>query len=150
MNSTSKGKIVARARRANRSERNGSVLIAALVCMTVALVILLATMRSSNRQRMQLRHELQMEQVRWLLDGGVSRALVEFKKSKKYTGETILVGPVLDEKSKATIEIIVNRSSNEKADGSTEDEKVTIDVVAKIERGQQSMQRTKRVKLNEK
>ncbi|MFK7765725.1 MAG: hypothetical protein AB8B55_00685 [Mariniblastus sp.] len=126
-----------------RSHRRGGILIAALVCMAVATIILLTVLQSSNRQRVQLRSELQIEQVRWLVDGGISKAIQELENDKSYSGETIVVSPTLDEKTKSTVEISIDRKSN--AAG----EPVVIKVTAIIERAGQVLQRTKEIKLNE-
>ncbi len=123
------------------NQRSGGILVIALVSLSVATVIMLSILNSSSRSRIQLRNELRIEQARWLLDGGVSHALASVEKQADYMGETIAVAPQLDGRSKATVEISVDRPEGSKT--------ISIRVTAKITSGNQVSQRSKQVKLNE-
>ena len=56
-------------------QKTGTVLVAALACMAIASMIVLAAIQTSLQQRRQLHRLAQMEQTRWLLDAGISHAV---------------------------------------------------------------------------
>ena len=92
---------------ARRKKQSGTILIAVLACMTVAMLILLGAVESSLRHRRQLRTELQVEQTRWLLDAGVSKAINELKADKEYQGETIRFDASVSALRNASVEIAI-------------------------------------------
>jgi hypothetical protein len=57
------------------NSRKGVIVFAVLACLAIATMIVLAAVQSSLKQRRQLRSVTQMEQVRWLLDGGITKAI---------------------------------------------------------------------------
>ena len=73
----------------HRAEKRGTVLLVVLVCMVVATSIVLGAVQSSLRHRRQLHQEIQLEQTRWLLDAGISRAISQLDRDPEYDGETI-------------------------------------------------------------
>ena len=119
--------------------RKGTVIIAVLVCMTVAVSILLGAMHSSLTLRRQSRLELQMEQTRQLLDAGVRRALKRLKEKPAYVGETVPLSSVLASYPEAEVKIEVVR-------GESSPGKVEIRVAAQLHRTGELTPTTKRSK----
>ena len=86
--------------------RNASILVCVIVCIGIATAIVSISARSSLRVRRQVRHEIQLEQTRWLVDSGVRRALAQLRQDPDYEGETWQVTPVLQGYENATVEIV--------------------------------------------
>ncbi len=75
----------ARGRRPNARasrQRNGTIVIAVLVCLAIATTILFGAIEVSLRQRRQVRSETQMEQTYWLLDAGIGAAIAKFDRAR--------------------------------------------------------------------
>ncbi len=88
-------------------KRNGSVLIAVLVCMAIATTILLGIVQSSLRLQRQMRHEMQMEQTRWILDAGISQASKQLNSEPDYRGGMLRIEPGLSHFSEPSIEVVI-------------------------------------------
>lgn len=119
--------------------RRGTVLIAVLVCMGVAITIVLAVVQVSLRQRRQLRQELQMEQTKWLMDAGIGHATARLKAEPGYDGETMSVAPQIEKYSKASIEISVSRNDRLA-------ERVRVKITARLGDSDEQSQWTRRSK----
>lgn len=94
--------------RIQRSSRSGALLVCVLVCLGIATTIVMLSVRSSLQARRQMQHELQLEQTRWLLDAGISRAASQLRQQTDYQGETWQVKPALSSYPEASIAISVN------------------------------------------
>ena len=134
---------ISRSEDISRCRRSGGVLIAVLVCMSVAATILLCAVEKSLRCRRQLRNEAQLEQVRWLVDAGIRKAVANLQKDDKYSGERITVSPEMYESLVADVEIDVSPT---KSRGKSSKESVRILVTATLRRQESTSPKVKRVK----
>lgn len=68
----------------NRNHREGTVLVAVLVCLGLIGILMFSAMHLSLQQRRQLQRELQMEQTSLLAEAGLVRAakLIESGETK--------------------------------------------------------------------
>jgi hypothetical protein len=87
-----------------KTSRNGVIVFAVLACLAIAMIIVLAAVQSSLKQRRQLRPVTQMEQVRWLLDGGISKAVELVQTGGDIPTEPLDVELGLEKYSSAQIE----------------------------------------------
>ena len=94
--------------------RRGAVLIAVLVCLAIVMMLMLGAVQISVRQQRQVRQHLQLEQTRWLLDAGISRAISQLQSQPEYRGETLSVTSGRMKELPATVEIAI--TATEKVD----------------------------------
>ncbi|EMI54730.1 hypothetical protein [Rhodopirellula sallentina] len=88
----------------SRSDR-GTVLIAVLVCLTVASAITGVALQSSLRSRRHMNVQWQLEQTRLLLDAGIRRAMTRGADNPDYEGESWSVDDALEAFPVANVEI---------------------------------------------
>ena len=77
-------------------KRKGAVLIAVLVCMGLIGLLMFSAMQTSLRQRKQLQRELQMEQTRWLAEGGIAHATQLTGSAEELDDDPVILRPKLD------------------------------------------------------
>ena len=111
--------------------RRGTVLVAVLVCIGIALAITLVALRSSLSTRRQLVLERQVEQTRWLLDAGITRAIRSVSSNKDFEREIWLVEPMLADYRRAEVEAIVLQRNNNQVRVRVTATTVGVDPVAK-------------------
>jgi hypothetical protein len=90
-----------------KSSCNGSVLVCVLVCLGIASVVSLGTLRSSLTHRRELQRHWQMEQTQWVLEAGWRRAMKARLADDQYTGEVWELSSVLQSDLDAYVEIII-------------------------------------------
>ena len=108
------------------ANRNGTTLVAALVCLVVVSTMMLSLVHSSLSARRQLRNEHQIEQVRWLLDAGLRKGIAELKRNPEYKGEAMVLTPTLKKFPQSSINIHVDRSTQ--TDAEPKQVKLRVDV----------------------
>ena len=114
-------------------------MIAVLVCIGVATTILFGAVEQSLRCRRQMRNEAQLEQVRWLVDAGVRKAISNLEQRPGYEGESFVVTPQICENLVAKLEIKV--SPTESATG-----QVRVVVTAALNKADEELPKVKRSK----
>lgn len=114
-------------------------MIAVLVCIGVATTILFGAVEQSLRCRRQMRNEAQLEQVRWLVDAGVRKAISNLEQRPGYEGESFVVTPQICENLVAKLEIKV--SPTESATG-----QVRVVVTAALNKTDEELPKVKRSK----
>jgi type II secretory pathway component PulK len=87
--------------------RDGSVLICVLVCLGIASIVSLGTLKTSLTHRRELQRHWQMEQTQWMLEAGWRRALKARLADDQYTGEVWELVDVLESDLNATVEIAI-------------------------------------------
>lgn len=97
------------------NRRTGTVLIAVLVCLGIASVITLTSVRSSLRHRRELRRQWQLEQTRWLLEAAVIRTREQSRSDEDYSGEAWDVSTTLPAYDKAIVTIQPADSESQEA-----------------------------------
>lgn len=90
-----------------KSRRQGTILIIVLVCLGLATMIVLGAVKTSIRQRRQMRLELQMVQTKWMLDAGIRKAVVHWQTHPVEDGESLTLIPGLEKYPNATVMITV-------------------------------------------
>ena len=70
------------------SNRRGSVLMFAVICVGVSTLILAAIVKQSIQNHKQTRVQEQHLQARWLAESGLERGVFQVRKDKSFTGET--------------------------------------------------------------
>ena len=101
--------------RPSTTSRRGAVLIMVLVCLGIATTLILGIVQSSLHQRRHLRQELQLEQTRWLLDAGISRAVSRVQSQPAYEGELLTDISAFENYPYTELQItIVNRDPNDR------------------------------------
>ena len=123
----------------SRTRRRGVVLIAVLVCIGVAATILFGAVEKSLRCRRQIRNETQLEQVHWLVDAGVRKAISELEQVPGYEGERFVVEPAIYENLIASVEIEVSPTESESG-------QVRVAVTATLRKADQESAKLKRTK----
>ncbi|TWT97983.1 hypothetical protein Pla108_21380 [Botrimarina colliarenosi] len=96
-------------RRSRHSPRRGAVLIAAIVCLVVAMSILSTMVAGSLTQRQQLASEKNARQVALLVVAGRDRAIARLVDDSEYDGESWR--PTIA-KLEATVEVRVARRTD--------------------------------------
>jgi Tfp pilus assembly protein PilV len=105
--------------------RTGFSLPAVMVCLITVAVIVIGALTQSLKLHRQSRHEIMLEQTRWVLDAGISRAVSALQADRDYTGEKLdLKVPVKEYKPSLKISVI-HSEPNQPA---------TVDVVATLVR----------------
>ncbi len=69
-------------------QRQGTVLVAALVCLLVIMGLLAAMLQGTLRNHRKLRLDRDLRQAELLLQAGCDRAAYQLTKEKEYKGET--------------------------------------------------------------
>lgn len=123
-----------------QARQRGIVLIAVLVCIGVATTILFGAVEKSLRCRRQMRNETQLEQVRWLVDAGIRKAISNLEQRPDYEGERLVVTPQIYQHLVAKVEIKI-----EPANSSTSDQ-VRVVVTAALHRPDEELPKVKRTK----
>jgi len=102
-----------KAKRRSANNRNGSILIAVLVCLGLIATLMFSAVRISLQQRRQLERELQMEQTLWLADAGLAHAAKLIESGE--AGEDVTLRPKLVGKkiSEVKIEFVKSESKIE-------------------------------------
>lgn len=109
--------------------RRGHLIFAVLVCLSVISLILIGALTHGLRLHRQIRNERMLEQTRWVLDAGISRAIIALDNDPNYSGETIELKQTLHD-HKSMLKISVDRP----ATGSSPEQLIFVNVVAVIER----------------
>jgi len=86
---------------------DGSVLVCVLVCLGIASIVSLGTLRSSLTHRRELQRHWQMEQTQWVLVAGWRRAMKARLADDQYTGEVWDLPRVLQSDLDASVEITI-------------------------------------------
>lgn len=71
--------------------RSGTSLLAVLVCLIAVSVIVVGALTQSLKLHRQSRQDRILEQTRWVLDAGISRAVAALNVDRKYPGEKIVL-----------------------------------------------------------
>ena len=121
------------------NRNRGVVLIAVLVCIGVVATILFGVVEQSLRCRRQMRNETQLEQVRWLVDAGVRKAITELEQAPGYEGERFVVAPAIYDNLNANVEIKVKPVESDS-------DRVRVAVTATLCRADQETAKLKRTK----
>ena len=58
-------------------QRRGYAAVLVLACCSVAVALVMLSLRASLKQRRQLRSEHQLEQTRWVLDAAIRKSIVD-------------------------------------------------------------------------
>ena len=58
-------------------QRRGYAAILVLACCSVAVALVMLSLRTSLKQRRQLRNEHQLEQTRWVLDAAIRKSIAD-------------------------------------------------------------------------
>ena len=91
-----------------RSDRQGSILVAALVCLAIVTLILLSVFKTSMSQRRQIRLEQQHIQAELLAESGLERAVAKLKSNHDYVGEEWSIdAKQLDTRNSGAVKITV-------------------------------------------
>lgn len=88
--------------------RSGTSLLAVLVCLIAVSVIVVGALTQSLRLHRQSRQDRILEQTRWVLDAGISRAVAALNVDRKYPGEKIVLQTSLRE-YRPSLEITVSQ-----------------------------------------
>ena len=70
------------------SKRNGAVVVAALVCLTVVVAVVASMIQGALLARRQLRVQRDLRQTELLLQAGAERAAAKLQQDDAYRGET--------------------------------------------------------------
>jgi hypothetical protein len=85
----------------------GSVLVCVLVCLGIASIVSLGTLRTSLTHRRELQRHWQMEQTLWVLEAGWRRAIQARLADDQYSGEDWQLGGVLSGDLDASVQIAI-------------------------------------------
>jgi hypothetical protein len=92
--------------------RPGRAVVIVIVCLGIAMTIMTRSMHTAIRVSRQTRHELQLEQTRWLLEAATARVASQRSKDVGYEGESWDVSGALPRYEQAVLDIkIVDRQS---------------------------------------
>ena len=58
-------------------QRRGYAAVLVLACCSVAVALVMLSLRASLKQRRQLRNEHQLEQTRWVLDAAIRKSIAD-------------------------------------------------------------------------
>ena len=120
LRSVSRERAVVADRKPHR-ERGGVVLVAAIVCLSVATALVVVTARQSLDARRQGRHERQLRQTEYLLDAGIRRAIAGLRGDTSYAGETWQPVTALPDFEVVNVAIEISHGP-----GGSEDRRVTV------------------------
>jgi hypothetical protein len=91
-----------------KGEKNeGSVLVCVLVCLGIASIVSLGTLKTTLAHRRELQRHWQMEQTQWVLEAGWRRALKARLADDQYTGEVWDLAGVLQSDLDASVQIAI-------------------------------------------
>lgn len=90
-----------------KRNRDGSVLVCVLVCLGIASIVTLGTLKTSLTHRRELQRHWQMEQTQWVLEAGWRRALKARLADDQYTGEVWELAGVLQSDLDASVQITI-------------------------------------------
>jgi type II secretory pathway component PulK len=123
-------------------ERSGAVMVAALICLTLTIVLLGTLLKTATTQRKQTRWETYRLQTDWLAESAIERAAQRLSEDAEYSGETWNIATEnLGGRHSATIQIEVETSNDNSSVR-------TVIVAAKYPAdGTQHAKRTKRVQI---
>jgi len=94
--------------------RQGSVLIVVLVCLSIAMALIGASLRSALHERRALRTQLQLRQTELLLTAGIQRARLQLETAAEFTGETWELAPeAFSAAESAQVEINVTQAGED-------------------------------------
>lgn len=99
-----------RNRNSCRRDRDGSVLVAVIVCLSLIGVLMFSALQTSLKHRRQLDRELQMEQTRWLAEAGLVRAEKLLKSADDLPEEPAIFRPKLDETKACEVTIAFSKN----------------------------------------
>lgn len=115
----------------SRGRRSGAVLIAVLVCLSIATAIATLTVRQSLDARRQGRVERQVRQTQYLLDAGIRRAIERLRADDRYAGETWEPTAALTRFGGVRVEIrITPVAADDAADDAADEDPVGVDQAA--------------------
>lgn len=87
-------------------DRQGTVLVAVIVCLGLIGVLIFSALQTSLKQRRQLNRELQMEQTRWLAEAGILHATKLAKSAEELPEKPTTLRPKLDGAEACEISIV--------------------------------------------
>jgi len=90
-----------------KQSSDGSVLVCVLVCLGIASIVSLGTLKTSLTHRRELQRHWQMEQTQWVLEAGWRRALKARLADDRYTGEAWDLAGVLQSDLDASVQITI-------------------------------------------
>ena len=99
--------------RTKSANRNGNLLIVALVSLAIATSLMFGALRTGLQARRQMRQQFQLEQTRWLLDAGVRHAHQMLRDDPDYDGETLTFDKTLPHEHSAVLTIDVDRQAKD-------------------------------------
>jgi len=94
-----------------KKNRDGSVLICVLVCLGIASIVSLGTLKTSLTHRRELQRHWQMEQTQWVLEAAWRRAIRARLADDQYTGEVWDLAGVLQSDLNASVEITIKTAN---------------------------------------
>ncbi len=100
-----------RSGRGVESNCDGSVLVCVLVCLGIASIVSLGTLKSSLTHRRELQRHRQMEQTQWVLEAGWRRALKARLADEQYAGEIWQLDGVLSVDLDAAVQITIEANA---------------------------------------
>ena len=74
--------------RTRPQKRQASILVCVLACMAVATALVVATTRSALQSRREVRKQLDLRQIEFVLGAGIQRAVGQLAADAQYGGET--------------------------------------------------------------
>lgn len=87
-------------------DRQGTVLVAVIVCLSLIGVLIFSALQNSLKQRRQLDRELQMEQTRLLAEAGILHATKLAKSAEQLPEKPTTLRPKLDGSEACEISIV--------------------------------------------
>jgi hypothetical protein len=96
------------------SDRGGTVLVAALVCMLVVMTIVGSMLQGTLRARRQLHAQRDLRQTELLLEAGLDRAALRLAREADYRGETWKIpADQIAGRGDGQVTVTASRTSNE-------------------------------------
>ena len=96
-----------RSERGRKKNCAASVLVCVLVCLGIASIVSLGSLKTSLTHRRELQRHWQMEQTQWVLEAGWRRALRARLADDQYAGEAWQLAGVLQSDLDASVQITI-------------------------------------------
>lgn len=96
-----------RSRRSIRRNCAASVLVCVLVCLSIASILSLGTLKTSLSHRRELQRHWQMEQTQWVLEAAWRRALQARLADDQYAGEDWQLAAVFNDDLDVAVQITI-------------------------------------------
>jgi uncharacterized membrane protein len=116
-------------------QRRGAMMIAVLVCITIASMLSLTLVKQLLSRQALLEMTENQVQADWLVEAGIERAVAKLKGEPGYSGETWNITDALDDGRAGRVKIVV-RSDPDHSESRTAE--VTAEFPADAQRGFQS------------